>query len=227
MYLYPFDWTFLILIPALLLGLYAQHRVRSAYSKYSKVMSSGKFTGRDVATLLLSQNQLGSVKVEPVAGQLSDHYDPRSRVVRLSAGVYGSRSVAALGVAAHEIGHAVQHGTGYKALLIRDKLVPAANLGSTMLFPLFIGGLILSMPPLLDIGIVLFSFAVLFQLVTLPVELDASRRAMRMLRGSGLLSETELKPAREVLNAAALTYVASAAMAVLTLLRLLLLRGRN
>lgn len=224
---YPFDWTFVILIPALVLGIYAQHRVRSAYVKYSRIAASAGLAGHEVASLLLRQNQLGDVKVRPVDGTLSDHYDPRARTVALSPEVYGGRSVAALGVAAHEVGHALQHGTGYKALMIRDKLVPAANLGSSMLFPLFIGGLIFQMRPLLDVGIVLFSFAVVFQLVTLPVELNASSRAMKMLRGSGLLAETELKPAAKVLNAAALTYVAAAAMAVLTLIRLILLRGRD
>lgn len=227
MFFYPFDWTFLILIPAFVLALYAQHKVRSTYAKYLKVPASGSYTGREVAELLLNQNQLGEVKVEPVAGSLSDHYDPRKRRVGLSQEVYSGRSVAALGVAAHEVGHAVQHGRGYSALTLRDGLVPVANLGSTMLFPLIIGGLFFGIRPLLDIGIILFAFAVLFQLVTLPVELDASRRAMRMLRGSGLLAEKELQPAGKVLNAAALTYLAAASVAVLTLVRLLVLRGRD
>ncbi len=227
MFIYPFDWTFFLLIPALVLGIYAQHRVKSAFAKYSKVQASGRMTGREVASLLLSRNQLGDIKVTPVERDLADHFDPRNKVIALSPQVYGGRSVAALGIAAHEVGHAVQHGTGYKAIVIRDKLVPFANLGSTMLFPLFIGGLLFQIPPLLDIGIILFSFAVLFQLVTLPVELDASKRARQMLRGSGALAEAEMAPASKVLNAAALTYVASAAMAVMTLIRLLLLRGRD
>jgi Zn-dependent membrane protease YugP len=227
MFFYPFDWTFLILIPAFVLAIYAQSKVRSTYSKYSKVPASGRLTGREVAEMLLNQNQLSEVKVEPVAGSLSDHYDPRKRSVGLSPEVYGGRSVAALGVAAHEVGHAIQHGTGYAALTLRDGLVPVANLGSTMLFPLIIGGLLFQIRPLLDIGIILFSFAVLFQLVTLPVELDASRRAKKMLRGSGLLAEAELEPAGKVLNAAALTYLAAASVAVLTLIRLLILRGRD
>jgi len=227
MFFYPFDWTLLLLLPALFLGLYAQHRVRSAYVKYSRVPASSRLSGAEVAAMLLRRNHPGTVDVKPVPGTLSDHYDPRTRVVGLSEGIYDGRSIAALGVAAHEVGHAVQHATGYKALAWRDSLVPAANLGSSMLFPLFIGGVIFGMRPLLDVGIVLFSFAVLFQLVTLPVELDASRRALAMLRGSGLLAEGELEPARKVLNAAALTYVAAAAMAVLTLIRLVLLRERD
>jgi Zn-dependent membrane protease YugP len=224
---YPFDWTFVLLLPGLILGLYAQHRVKSTFTKFSKVRASAGVTGGDVAAMLLRQNQLGGVKVAPVRGTLSDHYDPRGKVVGLSEGVFDGRSVAALGIAAHEVGHAVQHGTGYGALALRDKLVPAANLGSNMLFPLIIGGLIFQMRPLIDIGIVLFAFAVLFQLVTLPVEFDASRRAKEMLRSSGVLSEAEAKPAAAVLNAAALTYVAAATVAVLTLIRLLLLRGRD
>jgi Zn-dependent membrane protease YugP len=227
MFFYPFDWTFFILIPALILAFYAQSKVRSTYARYSRVPTSGRLTGREVAELLLNQNQLSEVKVEPVGGTLSDHYDPRKRRLGLSREVYGGRSVAAMGVAAHEVGHAIQHGRGYAALKFRDGLVPVANLGSTMLFPLIIGGLFFQIRPLLDIGIVLFSFAVVFQLVTLPVELDASRRAMKMLRGSGLLAETELQPAAKVLNAAALTYVAAASVAVLTLIRLLILRGRD
>ena len=227
MFLYPFDWTFFILIPAFVLALYAQRRVRSTFNKYLRVPASGRLTGREVAEILLNRNQLSEVKVEPVAGELSDHYDPRSRRLGLSPQVYGGRSVAALGVAAHEVGHAVHHGTGYSALTLRDGLVPVANLGSTMLFPLIIGGLLFQIRPLLDIGIILFSFAVLFQLVTLPVELDASRRAKNMLRESGLLAEAELQPAAKVLNAAALTYVAATAVAVLTLVRLILLRGRD
>jgi len=227
MFFYPFDWTFLLLLPALFLGMYAQQKVRSAYARYSRVPASSRYSGAEVAKLLISRNLGGSVDVRPVAGTLTDHYDPRARVVKLSEGIFDGRSIAAIGVAAHEVGHAVQHGTGYKALAWRNSLVPAANLGSSLLFPLFIGGVLFGARPLLDLGIILFSFAVLFQLITLPVELDASRRALAMLRNSGVLAETEIEPAKKVLNAAALTYVAAAAMAVLTLVRLLLLRERD
>jgi len=220
-----YDPTWLLLIPALLFALYAQYKVRSTYEYYSQMASARGMTGGEVARQLLNHNRLYDVEVEETSGWLSDHYDPRTRRLRLSSGIYRSRSIAALGVAAHEVGHAIQHGMGYLPLKIRHGLFPVANLGSTLALPLFFIGFLFSSPKLMDIGIILFSGAVLFQVVTLPVEFNASRRALYQLRAGGYLAEDEIPSARKVLNAAALTYVAATAVAVLHLIRLLLLRG--
>lgn len=222
-----FDSTFVLILPALAMAIWAQYRVKHTFAKYSQVPTRSGLTGAQVAKAILDQNRL-NVDVESVEGSLTDHYDPRDRTLRLSEDVYGSRSIAALGVAAHEAGHAIQHGQQYLPLQIRSNLVPVANFGSTLAMPLFMIGLFLPATSfLMDIGIVLFSFAVVFGLVTLPVEFNASSRAIKVLSRSGYLAPDEIESARKVLNAAAWTYVASATMAVLQLVRLLLLRGQR
>ncbi len=227
--MFPFfyDPTFILLIPALLLALYAQFLVKSTFAKYSRVPASSGLTGAEVAEHLLRDGGLSQVEIEEVPGELTDHYDPRSKTLRLSPPISRSKSVAALGIAAHEVGHALQHKEAMGVFQIRQSIVPVANLGSSLAFPLFFIGLIMSAKSLMDIGILLFTGAVLFQLVTLPVEFNASARALALLQNRGYLAETEVRHARKVLNAAALTYVAATAMAVLQLLRLLLLRSQR
>lgn len=220
-----FDPTYILLIPGLILALYAQQKVRSAFAKYSRVPAQTYKTGADVARELLDQAGLHDVPVERIGGQLSDHYDPRRRVMRLSPEVYGGNSIAALAVAAHETGHAVQHAANYVPLNIRNGLFPVANLGSQMAFPLFFIGFLFASEPMMTIGIWFFIAALAFQVVTLPVEFDASRRAMRLLDAGGYLTREEAPGARAVLSAAALTYVAAVAVALLHLLRLLILRN--
>ena len=221
-----FDSTFILLIPAIVLAIYAQIKIRSAYAKYSKYGTRIRMTGAQVARELLTQNGLRHVEVEPVPGNLTDHYDPREQTLRLSEEVYRSTSIAALGVAAHETGHAIQHGTSYYPLMLRNSFVPVVNFGSSLALPVFFIGLIFVHSTLMmDIGIVLYTAAVAFHMVTLPVELNASRRAIGLLSSQGYLSAEEVGPAKKVLNAAAWTYVAATAMAVMTLIRLLVLRG--
>jgi len=225
--MFPFlDPTFVLLIPAMILALWAQSKVHRTYARFSEIRSASGLTGADVARRILNLNGLTGVEVEAVPGNLTDHYDPRSRTVRLSEGIYRHGSVAALGIAAHEVGHAVQHAQGYAALKLRHALLLPAQFGSNLAIPFFFVGLIFSsMKILMDIGIFLFLGALVFQLITLPVEFDASRRALAMLRGTGLMMDNEVADARKVLNAAAWTYVAAVAMAVSQLLRLLLLRS--
>lgn len=228
--MYFWDPSIILLIPAIILTIYAQSKVNGAYRKYSKVRASSGMTGADVARALLNENGLYDVKVEQVAGNLTDHYDPRVQRVRLSNGVYGSTSIAAIAVAAHETGHAVQHADGYTPLKLRSAFVPVAGFGS-QLGPLLIllGIIIPGIPYLLDIGIYLFAFAVLFQVITLPVEFNASSRALAFLSDAGIVGgREESEGARKMLNAAALTYVAAAITAVLTLLRFLMIAsGRD
>jgi uncharacterized protein len=219
------DPTFLLLIPAFLLALYAQWKVSSAYAKYSKIASVQGVTGYKAAEFLLRSNGITDVGVETVAGRLSDHYDPRARKVRLSEENYNSRSLAALAVAAHEVGHVIQHNKGYIPLKLRDSILPATNIGTWAAFPLFLLGFFLNTPLLMDLGIILFAGVVVFHFVTLPVEFNASNRALNMLGDNGLLVQEETAGARKVLNAAALTYVAAMAMALVQLLRLVLLRS--
>lgn len=217
-------WDF-VLIPAILVTLYAQMKVQSTYNRYSKVQSNRSISGADVARYILNKNGLSDVPIEVVAGQLSDHYDPRARVVRLSQEVYYGTSLASLGVAAHEVGHAVQHDTGYLPLYIRNTVIPATQFGSSAAIPLFILGILVSSKTLVGLGIVLFSAIVFFQLVTLPVEFNASSRALTTLGNEGILDATELKGTAKVLKAAALTYVAAALMSIMELLRLVLMSG--
>ncbi len=225
---YFWDWTFILLVPALILGIYAQARVSSAYNRYSQIPSSRGMTGAQGARQLLDSEGLMDVGIEVAGGRLSDHYDPRSRTLTLSADTANSTSLAALGVAAHEAGHAMQHAAGYVPFKFRGALVPVANVGSYLGMALFFIGLIFTRRgPLMSIGIALFSAAVLFTLVTLPVELNASRRAMVALQNRNILVGDELIGAKKVLSAAALTYVAAALMAILQLLRLIALSRRN
>lgn len=223
-----FDPTMLLMLPGLAFALWAQFKVRSTYEKWSRVPSSRRATGQEIARSILTRNALSEIEVRPVAGVLSDHYDPRSHTVNLSEGIYHSDSVAALSVAAHECGHALQHRDGYQPMSLRASLVPVANIGSMAAMPLFFIGFLLGRGPLavlMDVGILLFGLALAFHLVTLPVEFDASKRALATLEKGGYLNGDEVHGAREVLSAAAWTYVAATAMSVLGLLRLLLLRN--
>ncbi|KAF0132852.1 MAG: putative Zn-dependent protease [Candidatus Saganbacteria bacterium] len=219
------DPTFLLLIPALLLTLYAQFKVKSTFAKYSEINSKSGKTAAEVSRLILDSAGLRTIPIQEVEGDLTDNYDPRDKTLHLSRSVYNSQSVAAIGVAAHEAGHAIQDAKAYAPMALRQNLVPAANLGSQMAIPLFFMGLIFSLPMLMDIGIIAFSLAVAFQAVTLPVEFNASSRAIKVL--SNYLAQDEIPMARQVLNAAALTYIAAAAMAVLNLIRLIILRDRR
>lgn len=217
-----YDPTYWLLIPAILLTIYAQFRVNSAYSHWSQVPSRTRMTGAQMARRILDANGAADVRIEQVPGKLTDHYDPQDGVLRLSQEVYHSASVAALGVAAHEAGHAIQDAQDYAPLRIRASLVPIANIGSQAAVPLFMLGMIFSWQPLLKIGIAAFFFAVLFYVVTLPVEFNASGRAVAVL-SQGLLPDDEVQGVKAVLSAAALTYVAAAMQALLQLLRLVLL----
>ena len=223
---YYYDPTYWLLIPGLLLALYAQFKVTSTFNHWKKVGSRSGMTGAQIARQILDGNGCRHIAIEPVRGSLTDHYDPENGVLRLSSEVYGSRSIAALGVAAHEAGHAIQDEQDYAPMRIRANLVPLANFGSGMAVPLFMIGLILSWEPLLKVGILFFAFAVLFYLVTLPVEFNASNRAVSLL-AAGFLPDDEVKGVKAVLSAAALTYVAAALQAVLQLLRLVLLANRR
>ena len=219
------DPTMVLLIPAMILAMYAQMKVNSTYHHYSQIASQRGMTGADVARYILNKNGLYDIPIERVQGQLSDHYDPRSRVVRLSQGVYDSTSIAALGVAAHEVGHAIQHDTGYMPLYIRNTIIPITQIGSYVSIPLLILGILVSSPRLVELGILLFTAIVFFQLITLPVEFNASRRAVAVLGDEAILTADELVGTKKVLSAAALTYVAAAVTAVFQLLRLLIISG--
>jgi len=222
------DSTMLLLIPGLLLSMLASYWVRSAYNKYGKVTTRAGITAAELSARMLRQGGADNVRIERVRGELTDHYDPRDRVLRLSDGVYGSTSVAALGIAAHECGHALQHREQYAPLSLRSAIVPAVSVTSNMATPLFFLGLILSLPALLWVGIACFTAAVVFSLITLPVEFNASGRALRALQADGYLTDEENAGAKRVLNAAAMTYVASALTAILSLARMLLLaNGRS
>ncbi|MDR0764534.1 MAG: zinc metallopeptidase [Synergistaceae bacterium] len=217
-----FDPRYMIMIlPALLLSFYAQMKVKTTFARFNSVHARAGCDAASVCRKLLDGFGLNGVRIERVPGNLTDHYDPRSKVLRLSDSVGGSASIAAIGVAAHEVGHAVQDLRHYAPLRIRNSLVPAANIGSNMGMLLFLIGIPMGMGFLTTLGIALFSCAVLFQIVTLPVEFDASRRALAMVRNAGIMSENELRGAKSVLSAAALTYVAATLMAVTQLLYLL------
>ena len=229
---YPmyFDPTYMLVILGVIICMMASAKMNSTFNKYSRVRNHSGMTGREAAEEILRRAGIYDVRVEHISGNLTDHYDPRSKVLRLSDATYNSTSVAAMGVAAHECGHAVQHETGYVPLKIRGALVPIANFGSTIAWPLIIIGLFFnsrSSALFLNLGILAFSLAVLFQIVTLPVEFNASNRAIRVLGSSGMLYEDEVKTTRKVLTAAALTYVAGAASAILQLLRIILLTGNR
>ncbi len=221
-----FHWSVILLIPGFILGVWAQHRVTATFRRWERVPSGNGMTGREMARRILSGAGLSNVGVEEAPGQLSDHYDPVKRVVRLSEPVYGSASVAALGVAAHECGHAIQDQQGYYAMRWRWALIRPANLGTTLGPWMVMIGFFLGTAGgfLIDLGIVLFVLAVLFHLVTLPVEFNASRRAVSELQGAGVVAPQDVEGVRQVLNAAGFTYVAAAAAAILTLVQLLILR---
>ena len=224
---YGIDIYYLVLVvPAIILSLIAQAKVSSTFKKYSKVFSAKGITGEDTANLLLMKNGINDVSVGHIQGELTDNYNPRSKQISLSDTVYSANSIAAIGVAAHETGHAIQHHTGYTAIKMRNAVLPVAQLGSNMAVPMAILGFILGMPVLINAGILLFAAVVLFQVVTLPVEFNASRRAVAILRETGVLSEDELVGAKKVLSAAALTYVAAMLTSLMSLLRLILL-SRN
>ena len=228
--IYPmyFDRTYILVLIGVLICMAASAKMRSTFQRYSRVMSHSGMTGREAAERLLRGAGIYDVRVEYVSGNLTDHYDPRNKVLRLSDSTYSSASVAAVGVAAHECGHAIQHAVGYAPLNIRSALVPVANFGSTIAWPLIVLGLFISgnsSSLLIQIGILAFSLSVLFQIVTLPVEFNASGRAIRILGESGMLYPDEISGTKRVLGAAALTYVASAASAILQLIRIILITG--
>ena len=219
-----FDYYYLILVvPTIILSMIAQIIVKSTFAKYSKVRCSRNISGRDAAQLLMNANSINNVAIEPVQGSLTDHYDPGAKKLRLSEPVYGQPSIAAVGVAAHETGHAIQHAKSYGPLVLRSTLVPVANIGSSLGPWLAIAGFFFQFSILIYIGIFLFGGAVLFYLVTLPVEFNASSRALTILKSGNVLSQEELKGVKKVLTAAALTYVASALTALMSFLRLILL----
>lgn len=221
------DSTIIILIPAIIFSIVAQIMVKSAFSEYSKVRNSRGLTGADAAREILDRNGLTNVRIEHISGSLTDHYDPRANVIRLSDDVYGSATVAAVGVAAHEAGHAVQYAEGYYPIKIRNAIIPVTRFGSSLSTPLVILGLALSWDFLITAGILLFCAVVLFQAITLPVEFNASGRALKTLRSSHFLEDDEMKGARSVLTAAAMTYVAAMLSALLSLVRLLVISGRR
>jgi Zn-dependent membrane protease YugP len=223
-----FDPTMIIVLPALIFTIWAQVNVNSTFEKYKRVQTDSKITGYGAARRILDANGLYDVKIERIAGNLTDHYDPRSNVIRLSDSVHDSTSAAAVGVAAHEAGHAVQHSVGYFPIKVRQAIIPITSIGSSLAMPLFLIGLLFAATPLMYAGIIFYALATVFQLVTLPVEFNASRRAMAALDGGGDLTKRELTASRKVLTAAALTYVAALATSLLSLLRLIVLaNGRR
>ena len=227
-YYYGFDIYYLVLIlPAMLLGLWAQARVDSTFNRYSHVRCRQGYTGSQIARRILDANGLTDVRIEGIRGNLTDHYDPTARVVRLSDSVYDSPSIAAIGVAAHEVGHAIQHANSYAPLTIRNAIIPVTNIGSKLSIPLILLGVVMSFQPLVTVGIVAFSLMAVFQLITLPVEFNASSRALATLNGEHYLDEEEVYGARKVLSAAALTYVAALVMSLAQLMRLIALFGNR
>lgn len=230
MYFYGLDWTYFLVIIGAIICMIASARVNSTFKKYSKYRSMTGMTGAQAAARILNYAGIYDVTIQHVSGNLTDHYNPKQKTLNLSDYVYNSTSVAAIGVAAHECGHAIQHQQEYAPLNIRSAIVPVANIGSQLAWPLILIGLFISSNTgdlFINLGIIAFSFAVIFQLVTLPVEFNASGRALRILGDTGILAESELPYTKKVLSAAALTYVASAAAAILQLLRLILLTNRR
>ena len=227
---YYYDPTYSLVLIGVVICMLASSRVNSVFRRYASVRSMSGMTGREAAERILRANGIYDVQVCHISGHLNDHYDPRNKILRLSDATYNSPSVAAIGVAAHECGHAVQHAVGYAPLKIRGALVPVANFGSTLAWPLILIGLLIRSDAavfLINLGILLFSAAVLFQIVTLPVEFNASRRAVQALEKGGMLYGEEISGTKAVLRAAALTYVASAASMILQLLRLIIIGGRR
>ena len=230
MFYYYYDWTYILVVVGAVICIAASARVKNVFARYSRVRSHSGMTGREAAEQILHRNGIYDVQVTHIAGNLTDHYNPSNKTLGLSDTVYNSTSVAAIGVAAHECGHAVQHARGYVPLSIRGALVPVANIGSMAAWPLIVIGLFMNGQTalfLINLGIFLFSAAVLFQIVTLPVEFNASNRAVKVLESSGMLYPDEVGSVKKVLGAAALTYVASAASMILQLLRLMIIGGRK
>jgi Zn-dependent membrane protease YugP len=219
------DPTMILLIPAIILAIWAQFKVKNTYNKYREIHNNRGMTGYKAALELLRMNGIGDVEVEETEGTLSDHYDPRVKKVRLSRDNFRGTSLAALAVAAHEVGHVIQHNKNYFPLQLRHMILPVTNFGSWLAFPLFIFGFFLQTPFLMDLGIIFYAGVVAFHVVTLPVEYNASGRALGQLESHGFLTDTEVSGARKVLNAAAMTYVAATAVALMHLLRLIILRG--
>lgn len=226
MYFY-WDWTYLLIIPGMILGLWAQYKVKHAYNEYSRISTRLGRSAASVVDDLLCRNGNRAVRIGRVSGQLTDHYNPGNETLNLSEGVYASDSIAALGIAAHEAGHAMQKHDGYLPLKLRTAIVPAVNICSSLSTPLFIAGIIFAWEPLTTLGILLFAASTVFALVTLPVEFNASRRAVAMLTEGGYVSGEEERGVRKVLTAAALTYVAAAVTSLLSLLRLVILANRR
>ena len=232
-YYYGFDWTYVVLVlPCIIFSLWASSSVNSTFKRYSSVLSSRRITGAQAAQRVLSGNGVTNVRIERIAGNLTDHYDPRTNVIRLSDSVYDSPSVAAIGVACHEAGHAVQYAQNYAPIKLRAAIIPITNIGSKLAMPLILAGLLLTVlgsfsNTLVMLGIACFGFSVVFQLVTLPVEFNASRRAMDAIEQTGILTEDEQRGAKKTLQAAAMTYVAATAVALSQLLRLILLFGNR
>ena len=223
-----FDYTYLIfVVPALIFSFWAQSKVQSTFQKYSRVLSARRMTGSEAARRILASNGLNDVKVNRIAGELTDHFDPRTNTVNLSESVYDSYSVAAIGVAAHESGHAVQYAVGYGPMKLRAAIIPVCNIGSKLSMPLVLLGIVLSFYELAYLGCIFFATATVFQLVTLPVEFNASGRALEALESSGILSNEEIKGSKKVLSAAAMTYVAALASSLASLLRLLVIIGNR
>ena len=222
-----YDWTIIILIPAMILSLWAQTNVNGTFRKYSKVFSRQGYTGFDAARRILDMNGLYNVKIERVSGNLTDHFDPKANVVRLSDATYSDTSVGAIGVAAHECGHAIQYATNYAPIKLRNSIVPVVNIGNTLSMPLFFIGLIMGLTELALVGALLFGLVLIFQLITLPVEFNASSRAIRILEQTNILDNEEIKGSKKVLKAAAMTYVAAVAATALQLLRLLMIVNRR
>lgn len=227
MYGYYFNSELIFLIPAILFAMYAQSKIQSAFNKYSRISSRSGYTGAQVARRILDRNGLYDVNIEHISGRLTDHYDPRSRVLRLSSTVYNGTSLASLGVAAHEVGHAIQHADGYSFLIFRNTIAPIAGFGARFVWILIIAGFAFRSPSLVSAGILLYLGVVLFQIITLPVEYNASKRALLQLETGSFLSQDELVPTKRVLDAAALTYVAATLTAIAQLLRLVALSRRR
>ena len=226
-YFYVDRYYWILIIPTMLFAFWAQSRVSSTFNKYSRVMSRGGYTAAEICRRILDSNGLYHVRIEHISGNLTDHFDPSTNVVRLSDTVYGSRSVASIGVAAHVVGHAIQHAVGYVPIRVRAAIIPITNIGSKLSMPLILLGFLFQWQPIVNLGIILFSLMTLFQLVTLPVELNASRRALKTLEGDSILYGEEVSQAKSVLTAAALTYVAALLTSAAQLLRLILIYGRR
>ena len=232
-YYYGFDWTYLIIVlPCLIISMWASSKVNSTFRRYSSQLSSRRITGADAAKRVLAMNGVYDVRIERVSGKLTDHYDPKSNIIRLSENVFDSWSTAAIGVACHEAGHAVQYAQGYFPIRIRSAIIPVTNLGSKLSMPLILLGIVLSFlgyfsEILIYVGILLFSFSLIFQLITLPVEFNASRRALEAIEQAEILNDEEKKGARKTLSAAAMTYVAAAAVSFAQFVRLILLFGNR